>query len=78
MPADQLTIEGAPNFRQVPGYLVFGTGQPTKLGFINALEYLVKDTGAKKVLWTNMRQEPVVYMNGQSFTPRLKERSGLI
>lgn len=74
LPADQLTIEGAPNFRQVPGYLVFGTGQPTKLGFINALEYLLKDTGASKVLWTNMRQEPVVYMNGQSFTPRLRER----
>ena len=69
-----MAIEGTPNFRQVPGYLVFGTGQPTKLGFINALEYLTKDTGAKKVLWTNMRQEPVVYMNGQSFTPRLRER----
>jgi len=74
LPQDQLTIEGAPNFRQVPGYLVFGTGQPTKLGFINCLEYLLSDqTGAKKVLWTSMRQEPVVYMNGQSFTPRLKE-----
>jgi len=74
LPQDQLTIEGAPNFRQVPGYLVFGTGQPTKLGFINCLEYLLSDkTEAKKVLWTSMRQEPVVYMNGQSFTPRLRE-----
>jgi len=74
LPQDQLTIEGAPNFRQVPGYLVFGTGQPTKLGFINVLEYLLSDkTEAKKVLWTSMRQEPVVYMNGQSFTPRLRE-----
>lgn len=75
LPKEQLTIDGAPNFRQVPGYLVFGTGQPTKLGFMNALEYLlIGDTGAKSVLWTNMRQEPVVYMNGQSFTPRLRER----
>jgi len=74
LPKEQLTIEGAPNFRQVPGYLVFGTGQPTKLGFINVLEYLLSDqTEAKKVLWTSMRQEPVVYMNGQSFTPRLRE-----
>jgi len=74
LPQDQLTIDGAPNFRQVPGYLVFGTGQPTKLGFINVLEYLLSDkTTAKNVMWTNMRQEPVVYMNGQSFTPRLKE-----
>merc|ERR1712018_1002101 len=75
LPANQLTIEGSPNFRQVPGYLVFGTGQPTKLGFQKVLEYLLReDSEAKTVLWTNMRQEPVVYMNGQSFTPRLRER----
>jgi len=76
LPKDQFAIEGAPNFRQVPGFLVFGTGQPTKNGFKLALEHLLQtgNTGAQSVLWTNMRQEPVVYMNGQSFTPRLKER----
>jgi len=66
--------EGAPNFRQVPGYLVFGVGQPTQDGFQTVLEYILSDTGAKDVLWTNMRQEPVVYLNGQSFTPRLPDR----
>jgi len=66
--------EGAPNFRQVPGYLIFGTGQPTKEGFQKTLEYIFsEDCGAKKCLWTNMRQEPVVYLNGQSFTPRLAD-----
>lgn len=79
LPKDQFAIEGAPNLRQVPGYLVFGTGQPTKEGFQKVLQYLLVETGcfgrpAQSVLWTNMRQEPVVYMNGQSFTPRLKER----
>ena len=58
----------------MPDYLVFGTGQPTKEGFEGALKYLVNETGAKSVMWTNMRQEPVVYMNGQSFTPRLADR----
>eukprot|EP00095_Tigriopus_kingsejongensis_P011137 maker-scaffold534_size144770-snap-gene-0.28 protein:Tk11137 transcript:maker-scaffold534_size144770-snap-gene-0.28-mRNA-1 annotation:"hypothetical protein EUTSA_v10005753mg" len=67
-------FEGAPNFRQVPGYLVFGTGQPTKSGFKLSLEHILEQTQAQKVLWTSMRQEPVVYMNGQSFTPRLLER----
>ena len=65
------------NAPQVPGYLVFGTGQPTKEGFEGALKYLLNDetaVGAKSVMWTNMRQEPVVYMNGQSFTPRLADR----
>jgi len=66
--------EGSPNFRQVPGYLVFGTGQPTKDGFSTVLDYILKETGAKDILWTNMRQEPVVYLNGQSFTPRLPDR----
>ena len=41
----------------MPGYLVFGTGQPTKLGFQKVLEYLLReDSEAKTVLWTNMRQ----------------------
>lgn len=65
--------EGAPNFRQVPGYLVFGTGQPTKEGFQSSLSHIFTESGAKKCLWTNMRQEPVVYLNGQSFTPRLAD-----
>lgn len=73
LPKDLPAYEGAPNFRQVPGYLVFGTGQPTKDGFKNALEHLFT-TEAKQVLWTNMRQEPVVYLNGQSFTPRLPDK----
>lgn len=58
----------------MPGYLIFGTGQPTKEGFQAALEHLAsEEVGAKKILWTNMRQEPVVYLNGQSFTPRLAD-----
>jgi len=66
--------EGAPNFRKVPGYLVFGTGQPTKEGFQNVLDVIFKESGAAKCLWTSMRQEPVVYLNGESFTPRLQDR----
>ena len=64
--------EGAPNFRQVyiklnfmsiekilikvPGYLVFGTGQPTKDGFQNVLKFIFSEAGATKCLWTSMRQ----------------------
>ena len=40
----------------MPGYLVFGTGQPTKIGFENALKFIFTESGAKEVLWTNMRQ----------------------
>jgi len=69
-----ISFEGAPNFRQVPGYNVFGTGQPTEKGFKRVLEYMHRECAmnemCKEVFWTNMRQEPVVYLNGQSFTPR--------
>ena len=55
---------------------MFGTGQPTKEGFQNSLKHIFSECGADKVLWTNMRQEPVVYLNGQSFTPRLSDKLG--
>jgi len=73
---DLEVVEGAPNFRKVTGYLVYGTGQPTKVGFKNALDkiFAANDSAIKKVLWTSMRQEPVVYMNGESFTPRFPDK----
>lgn len=62
------TLEGAPNFRQVEGTDVYGVAQPTVQGIRNVLDR----TGAKdkEVVWTNMREEPVVYINGRSFTVR--------
>ena len=32
----------------MPGYLVFGTGQPTKEGFEGALKYLLSDETGRK------------------------------
>jgi len=79
LPKGVVTVDGAPNLRQVPGYLVFGTGQPTKEGFKGCMEVILRSEDAdlsrpSKIMWTNMRQEPVVYMNGQSFTPRLADK----
>lgn len=61
-------IPGAPNFRQVPGTDVYGVAQPTVDGLRNVLDRV----GGKehKVMWTNMREEPVVYINGRSFSLR--------
>ena len=38
--------------------MVYGTGQPTKEGFKNALQKIFEcdEAEVKKVLWTNMRQ----------------------
>lgn len=65
-------IEGAPNFRQVAGFPVYGSAQPTEGGFKKVMEKLPKGTTEKpiKTIWYNMRLEPVVYINGEPHAPR--------
>ncbi|TRY76868.1 hypothetical protein TCAL_03830 [Tigriopus californicus] len=68
-------IEGAPNFRRLPGFPVFGTGQTTVEGYAKCLEPIMKKYGDEKdVFWVNLRQEPVFYVNGKPYTPRDPER----
>jgi hypothetical protein len=67
--------EGAPNFRRMPGFPVFGTGQPTLGGFDKCLEPIMKKYGDEKnIFWANLRQEPVVYVNGKPFSARDPEK----
>lgn len=63
--------EGAPNFRRLPGFPLFGTGQTTIQGFETCLEPVLKKYGDEKhIFWVNLRQEPVVYVNNKPFTAR--------
>jgi len=64
------TPEALTNFRQVPGFPVFGTGQPTEAGFTQLAEKLSKD----KIIWFNLRQEPVAYIGGLPVAPRQKDK----
>merc|ERR1712193_415302 len=59
-------VDGVPNFRRVPGYKVYCCGQPTIEGFTNALNKACGEIYPKtnKIIWLNMRQEPIVYVNG--------------
>jgi protein-tyrosine phosphatase len=59
-------IEGAPNYRTTKG--VTGTGQPT----IDGMKKILDEAGAKNktVKWINMREEPVVYVNGKPYNLR--------
>jgi len=70
-------IPGCPNFRRVPGYKVYCCGQPTDEGFEKALEK-VTATYPKdgKIIWFNLRQEPVVYVNGQPLCARPSNKIG--
>jgi len=63
--------DGAPNFRRLPGFPLFGTGQTTIEGFEKCLEPVLKKYGDEKhIFWVNLRQEPVVYVNNKPFTAR--------
>jgi len=58
------------NFRKTDADLsIYGVGQC----HLNGLEFLSKDLKSKghnKVLWFNMREEPVVFLSGQACAPR--------
>jgi len=66
-------IPGVPNWRCVPGYQVYGSGQPTEEGFKAALAKLAP-TGS--IVWINLRQEPIVYVNGQPICARPANKIG--
>merc|ERR1712240_769841 len=54
-------VVGAPNFHRIPGYKVYCTGQPTITGLKNILEKVTGKIYPKegKIIWLNLRQEPV-------------------
>ena len=62
-------IEGAPNFRNIPGFPVYGVGQPTEKGFEEIIKKLGKVEN-EKVIWINLRREPIVYINGSPYAVR--------
>ena len=64
-------VAGAPNFRGVEERGVYGVAQPTVEGLKSVLDKM----GAKErtVAWTTMREEPVVYIQGRSYSLRLQD-----
>merc|ERR1712102_120022 len=71
-------INGVPNFRRVPGYKVHCCGQPTIAGFEAALEKVCGTIYPKdgKIIWLNMRQEPIVYVDGNPMCARPPNKIG--
>ena len=63
--------DGAPNWRRVPGFPIYATGQPKKEDVDKCVEQVVKKYDEQKsVLWVNLRQEPVLYVNGAPYSIR--------
>merc|ERR1739848_217703 len=71
-------VDGVPNFRRVPGYKVFCCGRPTREGFAAALEKACGDKWPKDgpLIWLNMRQQPIVYINGNPVCARPPNKIG--
>merc|ERR1712080_528728 len=71
-------VVGAPNFHRIPGYKVYSTGQPTITGLKNVLEKVIGTIYPKdgKIIWLNLRQEPVVYVNVEPICARPPNKIG--
>merc|ERR1719201_2599253 len=71
-------IPGCPNFRRVPGFKVYCSGQPTIEGFEKALEKVCGTIYPKDgpIIWFNLRQETTVYVNGNPICARPANKIG--
>lgn len=73
-PALPERVEGAPNFREIPGFPVYGVANPTVDGIRSVIQRIGSSEGGRPVFWHNMREEPVIYINGKPFVLREVER----
>merc|ERR1712020_91923 len=71
-------VAGVPNFRRVPGYKVYCCGQPTAAGVKTCLEKVTGTIYPKtgRIIWFNLRQEPIVYVNGNPVCARPPNKIG--
>lgn len=67
-------VEGAPNFREIPGFPVYGVANPTIDGIRAIVQRIGSTKGGRPVFWHNMREEPAIYINGKPFVLREVER----
>ncbi|GAA6009259.1 hypothetical protein JCM11491_004248 [Sporobolomyces phaffii] len=64
-------VRGAINFRKVPGGNTFGLSQPTHDGIRRVLETVKSDLQPNaNIHWLNLREEPLVYINGSPYVLR--------
>ncbi|KAG8062672.1 hypothetical protein GUJ93_ZPchr0003g17250 [Zizania palustris] len=67
-------VDGAPNFREIPEFPVYGVANPTVDGIRAVIQRISTSKGGRPIMWHNMREEPVVYINGKPFVLREVER----
>ncbi|MBW0461895.1 hypothetical protein O181_001610 [Austropuccinia psidii MF-1] len=66
-------IPGALNYRKVPEIALFGLSQPTQEGIDRVLEDVQeKAKKPRRITWINLREEPLIYINGVPYVLRLE------
>jgi hypothetical protein len=69
-----VAIKGTLNFRRIPGTTIYALSQPTERGILGVLEEVERNDGDgaadDKVTWVNLREEPLVYINGAPYVLR--------
>ncbi|KAI8336649.1 inositol hexakisphosphate-domain-containing protein [Chlamydoabsidia padenii] len=65
-------INGAANFRRIPHTHIYGVAQPTIDGLRSVIRRLFNDQSPHndKILWINLREEPIIYINGIPYVLR--------
>lgn len=69
-------VQGLGNFRKLKEHPIYGVAQPDIAGIRKVVETLAShsDTmNAPKLLWSNMREEAFLYIDGQPYSLRTKE-----
>ncbi|KAI8971777.1 inositol hexakisphosphate-domain-containing protein [Mycotypha africana] len=64
-------VEGGSNFRRIKHTHIYGIAQPTVDGLRSVLRRLLHDQPKNdKILWINLREEPIIYINGIPYVLR--------
>ena len=67
----RFVIDGASNFRRIENTHVYGVAQPTVNGLRQVIRTLLSDQPkAERILWINLREEPIIYINGIPYVLR--------
>ncbi|KAG2207019.1 hypothetical protein INT47_008488 [Mucor saturninus] len=62
-------VQGAHNFRRIKHTHVYGVAQPTMDGLRTVIRKLITDSNSK-IQWINLREEPIIYINGIPYVLR--------
>ncbi|KAH8925172.1 hypothetical protein BT69DRAFT_1307991 [Atractiella rhizophila] len=67
---EETRVRGVTNIRHVHHSSFFALSQPTEDGIDNVLGLVHDSVGKDDVTWINLREEPLIYINGQPFVLR--------